>query len=268
MFNPAFSLICALIGVCIIGIALHGRADLPKGTKDFLDLVGFLFLGPLVWNIVVKLGGGAGQKASPSDRTPLHEAALAGRCEAAKPLLAGGADVNAKDGNGQTPLFLAAHNGHLEMVQLLLLSKADVNAVCGPLQQAPMYAALEGFDEHLYADASQLRNIVELLLKHGADVNQTLTTGIGPLHCAVTANQIDLVEMMLARGAAIDAKPDSNITPLTIAVRKSLPGMVRCLLEKGACIDVKFPDGETLLQLAERTGNSEVIGLLRGATRV
>lgn len=58
----------------------------------------------------------------------LHEAAREGRIEEACEPLDIGADVNARDHDGETPLSLAAHEGHIEMVKLLLDRGADVKA--------------------------------------------------------------------------------------------------------------------------------------------
>jgi hypothetical protein len=58
---------------------------------------------------------------------PLTIAALRGHCKVALLLLDGGADVNARTGEGETALHWAAGNGATEMVQLLLDRGAWVN---------------------------------------------------------------------------------------------------------------------------------------------
>ena len=58
----------------------------------------------------------------------IHEAVETGNIEAVKQAIAGGADVNAKDGDGGTPLHMAAANGHKEIAELLIVKGADVNA--------------------------------------------------------------------------------------------------------------------------------------------
>jgi ankyrin repeat protein len=59
---------------------------------------------------------------------PLHAALASRRWEAAKLLLAAGANVKLKDGAGWTPLHLAAANGGLELVVALLERGADPSA--------------------------------------------------------------------------------------------------------------------------------------------
>jgi hypothetical protein len=56
---------------------------------------------------------------------PLHDAAEAGYVAKVRELLAGGADVNARDYHGDTPLHRAARHDHFDVVQMLLDAGAD-----------------------------------------------------------------------------------------------------------------------------------------------
>ncbi|HEX5243212.1 MAG TPA: ankyrin repeat domain-containing protein, partial [Tepidisphaeraceae bacterium] len=91
-------------------------------------------------------------------RTPLHDAALAGKIDAAAKLLAGGADPNAGDAYQTTPLHLACRGAHLAMVRELVESGASVNAI-NAAGSTPLHEAALGGD----------RQIVEFLLLHGAN---------------------------------------------------------------------------------------------------
>jgi len=79
-------------------------------------------------------------------------------------LISKGADVNAKikryDRVRMTPLNYAVRSGHADVAALLLAhgAKADVNDFCG---HPPIYSAA----------IRARRDLVELLLDHGADVN-------------------------------------------------------------------------------------------------
>jgi ankyrin repeat protein len=51
--------------------------------------------------------------------TPLHRASINGALEVVRLLLEHGADVEAKDNDGETALQVAAYKGHDEVVELL-----------------------------------------------------------------------------------------------------------------------------------------------------
>jgi hypothetical protein len=67
----------------------------------------------------------SGAPASPGNG--LLAAAARGDLAGTRNSLAGGADVNARDGAGRTALLLATHGGHAEVVTLLLAAGADPN---------------------------------------------------------------------------------------------------------------------------------------------
>ncbi len=84
----------------------------------------------------------------------LFEAIDNRRLEAAKVLLAAGANVNARGDDEQTPLMLAVKRNYPEMVQLLIAAGADVNAKNNKEQTA--------------LDIAQSDEIKEILRKTGA----------------------------------------------------------------------------------------------------
>ena len=97
--------------------------------------------------------------------TPLLFAARHGHIDAARRLLAAGADIDAAAPTGASPLVLASHSGEGEFAAFLLDEGAD------PSQMQAGYNALH---------AAILRGderLVEALLRHGADPNVRLETG-------------------------------------------------------------------------------------------
>jgi ankyrin repeat protein len=76
------------------------------------------------------------------DATPLHLAALNGHVDVAKLLLACGADVEAKESKyGQTPLQLAATRGHKDVEGLLRRHRAMLTASLHVENQMPISAS-------------------------------------------------------------------------------------------------------------------------------
>ena len=107
--------------------------------------------------------------------SPLHDAALAGDVAAIEALLAGGADINAKNGYGATPLHDAASRGHLVAIEALFAGGADVDATAeaGPVAQpgesGPTPLHLAAHNGHPGA--------IEALLAGGADINARAVSG-------------------------------------------------------------------------------------------
>ncbi len=77
---------------------------------------------------------------SGSGMTPLHVAARCGRIDAAKLLIARGADLDAKDADDRTALYYASAWGYREIVEMLLAAGVGVTAD-GPEDVQPIAAA-------------------------------------------------------------------------------------------------------------------------------
>lgn len=130
-------------------------------------------------------------------------------------------------GDGWTPLQLAAAFGTPEGVATLLAAGASVDAISrNPQQNQPLHAALA-----LGKNAETVR----LLLDHGAQANAAQAGGFTPIFSAAIANRRDLVEMLLAHGADPHHKSEQGKTAADFARKRghaemadwleSLPGV-------------------------------------------
>ncbi|MHC4630332.1 MAG: ankyrin repeat domain-containing protein, partial [Planctomycetota bacterium] len=127
--------------------------------------------------------------------------------DVSKLLIANGADVNAKNNDGDTPLIEAAKGADKELVGLLVASGADVNA--------------KGRDDLTAVDnaAQQGRtDIVKFLLAKDADIGPSDKAETTPLHLAAEQGKKDMVEFWIAKGANVNAKNEHGVTPLGLAV--------------------------------------------------
>jgi ankyrin repeat protein len=136
---------------------------------------------------------------------------------------------------------------------------------------------------HMAAAAHQ-RDMVELLMAHGADVHAKNRMGAQPLHYAADGNrnpnaQADTIRVLVAAGADPNAVCKRGVAPLHRAVRTRSSAAVRALLAAGANPRKKNGNGSTPQQLAKwTTGKSgsgsararheqaEIIRVLRQAT--
>ncbi len=119
----------------------------------------------------------------------------------------------------------------------------------------------------LYSDASRA-DVVELLLKQGADANARDASGVTVLmYAAMAGSKVEIVEMILAHGAEVNAAETGGrrVTALHLAalLRMKPSGVLRLLLRAGADIDARDASGLTALDWAVKKGNVEKAALLR-----
>jgi ankyrin repeat protein len=101
--------------------------------------------------------------------------------------------VNEYSGDGWTPLHLAAAFGTPEAVRLLLDRGAPVDAVSTNAQKnQPLHAALA---------LGRNPETIQMLLAAGANPNARQTAGFTAIFSAAAANRRDLVELLVSHGA-------------------------------------------------------------------
>ena len=213
---------------------------------------------------VVLVGCGESRPLSEAD-SALRQAITKGDIEAVKQHLAAGADVDAKDMNGETPLTWAANK---EIAELLIAEGADVNAR-DKRGKTPLHYA-------------KTKEIAELLIAKGADVNAKDKSESTPLHYAKTK---EIAELLIAKGADVNARNKNNETPIDLARRKSTRillrengaeystihyaarhgdlDMVKKFLTKGVDVNIKYGKNEwTPLLFAAPGHHKDVLELL------
>nr|MBO6295302.1 ankyrin repeat domain-containing protein [Schwartzia sp. (in: firmicutes)] len=169
--------------------------------------------------------------------TPLmHAASNNKHSEIIKMLLDAGADLNARDKNGNPPLM---YSDGPETFRLLVNDGAKVNMTYADGETLLMRAGANG---------------AKLLVDAGANVNITDNDGETPLISAVRHGDVEKVKVLLAAGADVKAKDKKGVTPL-IAINRLvnlyLPGccaeITKVLLAAGADAKAIDNDGSTAL---------------------
>ena len=182
--------------------------------------------------------------------------------DAVKKLLAAGADVNEKDEQyGSTPLMMAAsYTGYEDMVKLLLENGADPNL------QDKTYGTTA-----LIAGAGISKEMVEMLLDHGADIKIKRFDGTSAFTAAITGIlrervSTDVAELLLKKGADVNEATASGqaegYTCLMKAARNNAPDLVKFLVKNKADINAKAKDGSTALSLAKKKNDENMVKLL------
>ena len=183
------------------------------------------------------------------------------------------ADVNALDNNAETALHFAASQGHDKAVLELLAAGAELSAE-NKQARTPLHYAMDWKHESIvkilqHADEEALHRaasdgnaeLVETLLRSGADPAQRTKDGETAMHRAAAYGHTKVVEILAGSGI-IEARTKLGSTALHKAAYGGHQDVVRRLLQLGANIQASRPDGWTPLHFAAQYGQFDVMNLL------
>ncbi len=102
---------------------------------------------------------------------------------------------------------------------------------------------------------------VEILVKAGADLNQT-RGGVTPLFMASKNGHAEVVQILVKAGADLNQGHDDGATPLFIASQNGHAEAVEILIQAEADLNQARDDGTTPLFMASQYGHAGVVGIL------
>ncbi|MEJ1249636.1 ankyrin repeat domain-containing protein [Denitratimonas tolerans] len=155
-------------------------------------------------------------------QTALHAAARAADPAIAALLLDAGAPLDVLDAQGASPLGVAAALGNLDVARYLIERRAAVEPRGG--DPAVVLAATREDDDPA---------MLQLLLRHRAQVDARDRLGRTALHAACLRNNHRIAAALLAAGAHADIADGQGVTPLLEAARSGSLACVECLADHG-----------------------------------
>lgn len=181
-------------------------------------------------------------------RSALHYAIRGGHLQLAGDAIIGGANLKAKDVNGDTPLHFAAAHDDDKFVSTILRRGARVDR---PNREGK-------YPLHVAVECGRL-TVAEALLKAGAD--PTVRFGrykkFSPLYFAVVRSPA-MMRALLQDGANVNSSDDLGFTALHWAAHLDASAGIDVLVEAGADLEASSSD-VTLFHLS--CGNNPFVGI-------
>lgn len=168
-----------------------------------------------------------------------------------------GTDLDYQQSQGYTALHLAISvsgtkgdsSDQFSIIKLLVDKGANLDLRGGEEKLSPVHISY----------TTQHYEIMEYLLKKGANPNIINSEGISPLHDAILSGSTSTTEILIKYGADIDAKSISGETPLHIAVRKGKTEIVDLLINANANLKIKDNFGFLPIHVALWKGYTELV---------
>ena len=113
------------------------------------------------------------------------------------------------------------------------------------------------------------KDTLELLIRNKVlDVNTTLDSSLKPLHAAVarysfSKKQTNMIQFLIKNGADVNARDGIDLSPLHYAVSSNRDTVIaKLLIQNGADVNAENKFGPTPLQLAKISKNKNMVKLL------
>ncbi|MGG0286077.1 ankyrin repeat domain-containing protein [Peribacillus butanolivorans] len=171
------------------------------------------------------------------------------RIDIVKLLIENGADPCCQDSLGNTPLLMAVSSQHTKFIEgLVNLSTQHLNI-----------SNHQGLTPLLQAISNKNNYIIELLLKNGANINQTYIDGKTPIQLAIAYKDKQIIQSLLKYKPDINAGNYDGYSTLILAVINFDVDVVNTILKLNPILDYESNEGLTALHYAIINNKQNVV---------
>ncbi|UXI15987.1 Sorting nexin-9 [Sarcoptes scabiei] len=188
-------------------------------------------------------------KKSQLGRAPIHWAIINNNPEIVSLLIQAKCDIESSDKFETRPILMAAMVGNLEIVKMLIEAGCDCRK-----HQTVLHCAVKHDQNEILAYL--LDNVIDIEIN---SVNECWQTS---LTMACMNNNLEIVERLIKAGADVNMKDKQGRTAAHWASFKGYHQILDCLLRAGIKADERDQDGKTALHLAAEYGFKKALNTL------
>ena len=179
-----------------------------------------------------------------------------------------------RDKKGNFPRDLAVKNGNQEAQEILKQYDLDLGLqLCSidndfekikellKMGANPEFKNKWSEERNAFHFATTMGNVqsMNMLIKHGINVNITDINGFSALHLASSRNKVNAVNLILkTEGVNLNLANKNGYTPILTAIENGHIEILQSLLDANASLDVINKKGETAYKIAERKDNTQI----------
>ncbi|XP_067660182.1 putative ankyrin repeat protein RF_0381 [Haliotis asinina] len=185
--------------------------------------------------------------------TPIMHGAKFGHEDVFDVLVEGGADLSLVNGDRETILHLACKGDNVEIIKYLLKhDTVDINS-----------RDEKGWTPIMHGASLGDKDVFDVLIDKGADLSQVGEDKETILHLACEGNNVEIIKYLLNHSIVdIDSRDEKGWTPIMHGASHGHKDVFDVLVEAGADLSLVNGYRETILHLACKGGNVEIIKYL------
>ncbi|PSN53791.1 hypothetical protein C0J52_06217 [Blattella germanica] len=230
--------------------------------------------------LLLRRGAELGRKDQHGD-TALHHAVSSRNIRCLDCLVNKGLDIDCKNEEGSTPLMKAISLEEVEVLEYLLKNGAkpeiaDKNGDTALHHSSDSVECMKCLLDYvkdvncrnnagetpLFSAAMSSADVLELLLKHGADLAACDRRGDTAVHCAASFNGVEQLKVLLNNGVNVNSRSAKGVTPLMEAARNGHFQTLELLIKQGADINEENHKGNIALCSAIFSDSVETVACL------